>query len=216
MTSMYETIMELPLFKGLGAEQLSLMLEKTSVEFLNFDPGTIIHEESKNVKVIDFILKGKVGRTFKMSNPSIQMEEIIGEGCVLGASHLFGLHTRYWANTEAKEKTSLMRITKHDYRNILLSDEIYLMNFMNYLSAAAQRPGKLALSTPSNSISSFLQLIIVSLVSPMAESISFNATDEDMARFCGVKISEWTEWKEAVVESGSIFSEKNKIIISKQ
>ena len=74
MQSMYETIMELPLFKGIGEDQLSVMLEKTSVEFLKFEEGEIISKADESVQYINFILNGRVRQTYQFDYYSIAVD----------------------------------------------------------------------------------------------------------------------------------------------
>ena len=190
MALMYDTIMELPLFKGIGEEQLSLMLEKTSVEFLKFKDGEIIADPSTQVKGVDFIIAGKVKNVYKMENFPIEIEEILGKGNMIGALHLYGLDTHHVSQSIAIGEVSLMRVEKSQYMNILLSDRIYILNFVNYLSAAAQKPEKIMLNQGNASIKRTLDNLAYSLVSRRAESVNVKGNDQALAAYCGVSVEE--------------------------
>lgn len=192
---MYETIMELPLFKGIGEEQLSQMLEKTSVEFIKYEDGDFIARVKDKVETVTFILSGRVRRTHYLENFKIGIDEILGKGNLLGALHLFGLVTNYGADIHALGKVSVMKIRKSDYMNILLSDRIYLLNFVNYLSAAAQKTPLLMQELKNPCISRSLYTLAFTYASRGAETIMVAGEDSELARFCGVSDKEFEEWK---------------------
>lgn len=213
MSSMYETIRELPLFKGIGDDQLSQMLEKTSMEFLKFEEGDIIAKEKDSVKAIDFILGGRVRLIYKLKNYSISIEEIIEKGSMIGAGNLYGMETHYTATAQAMGKVSLMRLAKSQYMNILLSDRIYILNFVNYLSASAQRGKKLILNQKPHSIRQCLNTLISSIVSKNAETVMITGEDRDIAEYCGVSIPDFSEWKTNELAHNKIMINQRGIIM---
>lgn len=195
MSSMYETIMGLPLFKGIGEEQLSLLLEKTSVEFVNCEDGEILYQPGDNVRYLNFILNGKVRKTYKLRNFEIEISEVMGEGSVIGALHLYGLDTSYPCRVEAVGNVSIMKIAKLQYMNILHSDNIYMMNFVNYLSAASQRRACYMLNAGSQSINRSIGLLVNSIISSGAETVRVEGEASEIARFCSVSTEEFERWK---------------------
>lgn len=195
MALMYDTIMELPLFKGIGEEQLSQMLEKTSVEFLKFTDGEIIAHGNYQVKAVDFIIRGMVKNVYKMKNYAIEIQETLGKGGMLGAMHLFGLDTTYVSTSYAVGNVSLMRIEKTQYMDILLSDKIYMLNFVNYLSAAAQKPENLMLEQGEPSIVRTLSNLAYSVASRKALTVKVLGDDAALAKYCGVSEEEIQDWR---------------------
>ena len=195
MSSMYETIMELPLFKGIGEEQLSHMLEKTCVNFKKYEGGEEIAKARDNVKNVDFILSGKVKVLYKMSHYPVEVEEILGKGSILGARHLFGMDTTYCGDLLAMTKVSLMRIDKSEYMNILQSDRIYMLNYVNYISAALQRCPSYLMESDDDPISRALILLGLSMTSRMAEMIKLKASKTAFATYCGVEDKEFLQWE---------------------
>ena len=192
---MFETIMELPLFKGISEEHLSQLLEKTSVEFLKYEDGVTIARVDDKVEALDFILSGRVRQTFHLENFKICIDEILGNGAVIGALNLFGLVTDYNADIIALGKVSVMRILKKDYMNILLSDKIYILNFVNYLSAATQKTKLIMQDIEGPGISNSLQTLAFSFSSSVAETVMVAGDDAELAKFCGVSVKEFEDWK---------------------
>ena len=213
MASMYETIMELPLFKGIGEEQLSQMLEKTSIEFLRFEDGDVIANEFARVNSVDFILSGRIRNTFRLENFPIEIDEILGVGAMVGALHLFGLDTTYGSSAIALGKVSIMRVEKSQYMKILQSDGIYILNFVNYLSAAAQKGSRIQLQLGAFSIGRQIKTLTESVVSRAAESVVIAASDHALADFCGVSVPEFRDWKSAELAHNRIIVNQRGILI---
>ena len=213
MSSMYETIMELPLFKGIGDDQLSQLLEKTSVEFLKYDDGDMIARSDQRVDSVDFILGGRVRQTYSLKNFAICVDEILGKGSVLGALNLFGLTTTYNADILALGKVNLMRITKSDYMNILVSDRIYMLNFMNFLSAASQKSKIIFQNQKQASIGRTLQTLALSFASRTAETVMVAGKDSELAKFCGVSDQEFETWKLNELSHNRIMSNQRGIFV---
>ena len=213
MSSMYETIMELPLFKGIGEDQLSQLLEKTSVEFLKFEDGETIATAKEKVQSIDFILNGRVRQTYKLTNFELAIDEILGKGSVLGALNLYGLETTYNALSMALGRVSVMRISKNDYMNILLSDRIYILNFVNYLSAAAQKMPLFMQKVKSPSITGSLQILAYTFASKNAETIIVAGEDKVLAQYCGVTEKEFEEWKISELSHNRIIANQRGIFL---
>lgn len=213
MSSMYETIMELPLFKGIGEDQLSLMLEKTSVEFLKYEDGDIIAENKDIVTDLNFILSGRVRQTYDLVNFPIAIDEIVGKGSVIGALHLFGMNTTYTSTCMAMGKVSIMKIGKKQYMNIIQSDKIYMLNFVNYLSAAAQKAPALSLNSKKASINRTLESLAYSVVSRAAETVMVAGEDNIIAEFCGVSDKQYEEWKIGELAHNRILINNRGIIL---
>lgn len=136
---MYETIMDLPLFKGVSAAQVSNFIEKTKIDFLKYEPGDIIVEAGEEVKKLKFILKGKIRLTNLSPRLGIEVSSCFVGRESIGATRLFGIHPHYEYTIEAVTPVSVMEFSKENYMTLLRSDKIYLLNFANLLSLNLQR-----------------------------------------------------------------------------
>lgn len=139
MASMYVTIMDLPLFKGIGKEHVSNFLEKTNIEFTNFKSGETLYNQGDSCTHLMYIISGRVRFEHSQISKNCVLSEVLGSGTVVGADRLFGMNTTYRDTAIAETNVSMMRFGKSQYLNLLLSDEIYLFNYLNYLSLRAQR-----------------------------------------------------------------------------
>lgn len=138
---MYETIQGLPLFKGTTTDQISSFLEKTNVEFVNFRPGHVLAEAGKQCTDLRFVISGRVRSCMSLSGGRASLVYVSGYGTVLSPCCLFGLHTHYPVSVESVDEGSYMLIRKDQYLELLQTDTIYLLNYLNYLGFHAQRSG---------------------------------------------------------------------------
>lgn len=137
---MYETIMSLPLFKGVSKELVSSFLEKTHIQFVNYTDGDIIINKGDDCRSIKFIISGDVKIISSNFAGSMIVEELRTSGSVFSPEHLFGMDTTYPYDAVAVGNVSIMQFSKEQYVNLLHSDSIYMLNFLNYLSYHSQRP----------------------------------------------------------------------------
>lgn len=201
---MYEMLMDLPLFKGVGKDQISYFLEKTNIDFLNYSDSATVVDCGDPVKMIKFVISGRVRIIHPLNSASISVEEIAGFGRVLGAERLFGITTGYPYRVEALSKTSVMEFSKEQYVNLLHSDRIYILNFFNYLSLRAQRPVEAMMHYSHDDIRNRLCVLISMLTDPGSAGLAINATDEALAGYCGKTREEVSAWKGAAQEAGLI------------
>lgn len=213
MSSMYEKIMQLPLFHGISKEQVSSFLEKTTIEFINYEDGEQIIEEGNFVESIVFVMSGHIRITHSLPHFNISIEETAGEGRVLGAENLFGMSTRYPFSANAEGKTSVMCFSKKQYISLLETDPIYRLNFFNYLSIRAQKPLGILINNSKPDIYSRLKTISETLSSSYSKTLTIKADDNSIAEYCGVTPNDVTTWKTLATSNGLIHSKDNTITL---
>lgn len=216
MPSMYETIRELPLFKGIGDEHLSSLLEKTSLDFIKLEPGDYLWHKDDPVKSLGFILNGIVSQVYKLKNFDLSIEERLGKGSVIGAQHLFGLIIRHPSSALAVSSASVMTVDKEQYMKILSSDQIYLLNYLNYLSASTQRRGKSYIDIKPYTIANCLKIIGFNLSTTLASEIRFNGSDSEFAKLLNIPVETFREWKNREASLQGFSFEDNSLILKKE
>ena len=210
---MYETIMDLPLFKGVGKDHVSQFLEKTPITFNNYIDGEVISHPGEDVKMIKFIISGEVIISNRLDSIDITVEERSGSGRVLGADRLFGISTGYPFKITSHGKTSIMQFKKEQYVNLLYSDRIYMLNFFNYLSLRAQRPTEAVSNFAEGDITGRLRLMVSILSDPVARELTIRAKRSDLAKYCGVSEGEMNRWIAEMMENGVVFANNEKMMI---
>lgn len=169
--TMYETIMTLPLFQGVGADHVSAFLEKTSIEFLRYSEGDVIIEAGEEVKNLKFLLSGRIRVTNKVLSGKVSVVSEFDGHEAIAPARLFGMHPHYDSTIEALDNVSVMEFSKKKYVGLLKSDSIYLMNFANILSLHIQRAAQIIPSLVRLGLSRMLAEWLVLLTSRKSEKI---------------------------------------------
>lgn len=212
MATMYETIMNLPLFKGLSHEQISSFLEKTHIRFHKYSDRERIVEKGTRANSLKCVISGNiiVSRHIGRTNPMVISEVITGQ-YIIGADRLFGMNTEYDSDADALGNVSVMEFSKEQYFSLLSSGNILLINYLNTLSFSAQRVD-IAYScyprmTPRNLFASLVALY----TSKNARSIKINFCLEDMSDYTHIDISLLKSALLQMQEEGIIYLTKDGI-----
>lgn len=136
---MFETLMSLPLFKGASHEQISMFVEKTHLSFNSYEPGDTIVSASDICSNVCCLLSGTMTVEHPVFSGNIVVREIVGHGRFLGVERLFGLDNRFALSARAADKCGTMEFSKNQYLALLQSNQIFLMNSLNYISRHAQK-----------------------------------------------------------------------------
>lgn len=140
MASMFEQLMALPLFSGVSYEQLARIVGDTKFNFLKYRRGDAVLVAGEQCCDVVFVVSGSVRYAVKNSKDSFVVEQTIKAPSVIAPEFLFGRHTVVPCAVVALEATSILRISKADYIKILNTDNVFLFNYLNILSAKAQTP----------------------------------------------------------------------------
>lgn len=136
--SMYETIMDLPLFKGVSADHVSSFLEKTSIEFHSYSSGETILNRGEEVKKLKFLISGTVKVSYELPGGEGKLTSLSDTNDVFGITRLFGIAPYYDSTVSAASDVSVMEFGKEKFLRMLASDSIYLMNYANLISHHSQ------------------------------------------------------------------------------
>lgn len=181
MPTMYETIRDLPLFKGTNTEQISSFLEKTNVEFVRFSPGDIIVGDGVSCDGLQFILSGEVLSRRTLANGKATLIMKHSYGAVFTPCFMFGIDTLHPQQVEAISEGSCMVIKKSQYFELLKTDSIYMLNYINYLSYNVQRAQKGFAYYCGGNIESWLTAILSVLAERRAYCTEIHTTRANLS-----------------------------------
>ncbi len=139
MDSMYELLMQLPLFQGISRSRLTELIEKTRFHFLKFNPGECIARRGEQCTHLKFVLSGSIRTELINKSGKIRISEILLSPNVIGASNLFGRTTSYHGDIYAEDPTSVMQIDKQTFLTVMQEEPIFLINSLNMLSRSSQK-----------------------------------------------------------------------------
>lgn len=205
MATMYEMIMDLPLFKGLSHEQVSAFLEKTHVDFKKYENGEIIVDSSDRVATVKCVISGKISVLHRLGqNGTLRVAEVLEGGNVIGADRMFGMDTDYGCVIKAVGQVSVMEFSKDQYFGLLTTGNIFLLNYLNYLSLRAQRLSKIYSTYPSGNIGETLMRFVESVVSRQAVTVAVYFDLNELSAFMHLTPAEISEMLDRLVDAGAV------------
>lgn len=213
MDSIYEIIMDLPLFKGVSREKISELVEKNRFHFLKYTSNELMISAGDPCKHVRFVISGKARIEISSSNKKILISEVISAPNVIGPDYLFGKETYYPFSVYAEGNCGLLQIDKADYINILLSDKVFLFNILNSLSRNYQKVTNGILSLSSGSIAERLAFLVVSLTQKGAEDIRLKFKQKDFCSMLSTQRTSFVNALNALKEEGAIDFTSTEIII---
>lgn len=211
MKSMFEILSDLPLFRGVTHERIAATVGMAKFHFLKYAPGETIVEAGDACTHIKFIIDGEARIAISGANGRFKILQTLGAPDVISPDFLFGPSTIYPGTVTAIGDVSIVQITKSDYLKILASDNIYMFNFLNYLSMNAQKGVEGVLSILEGNIVERLAMWIVCMTQPTARDIAIVCRQRDLYSMLGVQRSSYMAAIDAMVQSGLIKYEPGRI-----
>ena len=139
MKSMYDTILELPLFQGISSESLTTILDKAALHFEKKSQGEVIIQSGTTCNELTFIIEGNVEKTTQgKENSTFIASEPVSTPYVIEPCSLFGKQTVYRSTYTALSNVNVMSISKDYVVQILMKDEVFLFNFLNQICKHSQ------------------------------------------------------------------------------
>ena len=187
MNSMYQQLMQLPLFQGVSAEKITELVEKLPFHFLKFRNGEQIFAPGDPCTHMRFIVSGKVRLDMSFTNLRVTLSQTLETPHVLAADYLFGKETSYPFTAVASGPCGILQLRKSDYIKMLNSDKVFLFNILNYLSSGSQRNVSSLLMSRDGSVIERLAMLVDTLVVSGATDVMFRYKQKDICALLGTQ-----------------------------
>lgn len=152
MDSMFDTLLQLPLFQGMTLDDLTMIVEKTKMHFEKRKQGELIEQAGTTCNHFTFILRGEVEVTTVSPDGMYAFTEYFNSPYLIELQSLFGLHTMYVSTVRAVGEVATVRIDKPTIAQVLFNYEIFRMNYQNIISGRAQSLQRRLWVTPSGNL----------------------------------------------------------------
>ncbi|MCM1450247.1 MAG: Crp/Fnr family transcriptional regulator [Clostridiales bacterium] len=202
MDSMYDILVDLPLFKGVGHDRISAMVGSTKMHFLKYLPGENIVVPNQVCTHLMFIISGSVRTSIANNSGRFNVSQTLTAPDVIAPEFLFGMSTHYPCTATAINATGILQIEKNDYINILNSDRVFLYNYLNLLSMNAQRGVNGILSFTTGSLDERLAYWVIALTQTTGTDISLICRQRDLYLLFGVQRSSFMATLDSMAERG--------------
>lgn len=137
MDGIYRKLLKIPLLSGVSYQRMLDMIGHTHLHFIKHHAGHVIMMPGEPCESLYILMDGSAEVCIERGNHTLKYT-LTGPD-VLFATSMFGRQTRIPGLVTARTEVSVVTISKNEYLQILRSDDIFLLNLMNLLSAAAQR-----------------------------------------------------------------------------
>ena len=185
--SMFEQLMELPLFKGISYQGISKAVEISKFHFLKYPAGEMIARKDDPYEHITFVLNGSVRSTKVNEGMTFAISQTFEGPAVLAPDFLFGMKRTWPANVVALTPTSILKISKADFTNMLYSDKVFMFNYLNMLSVNAQKALDGMLSLTKASLEERIAFWVTTLTQPQGKNITLSCRARDLCSLFGVQ-----------------------------
>lgn len=187
--SMFDTLLELPLFKGVSREKITEIVEKAKFHFLKYLPGGEVIRPGEPCSHLKFVLSGNIRLTIANEDSRFSVGQTLSGPDVILPDFLFGRATSYPCRGEALTPLSILQIEKSDYLKILTMDRVFLLNYLNFLSMNAQKAVDGVLALSMGSIETRIAFWIISLTQPTGIDIKLQCKQRALSSVFGVQRS---------------------------
>lgn len=143
MATMYDLLMQLPVFQGISTEQMTHILEVIPFDFKTYKAGEVISQGGDMCQGATFLLSGRVQLETPVFNHRVKITQKFDAPYTFSLHHLFGAEMQVRSTMSAcADKTGVMILKKKDFLRILRENEIALINTLNMLCTRAQKQHK--------------------------------------------------------------------------
>lgn len=186
MDSMFEKLMELPLFHGVSYQKISEILGKHRFHFMKFSDGQVITNVGDPSTHLMTIISGSVRSTVSGEDGKVKVAQTLTAPEIVNPDFFFGKRTTSPATIVAQGDCGIMQIEKRDYVGILTSDNVFLFNFLNILSMHAQLSTEGVLALTSGDLRKRIAYWIVALTQTGGTEIVMECRQRDLYSVFGV------------------------------
>lgn len=137
-TTMYNTLLQLPLFQGLGQNDITNIIEKVKIHFSKPKCGDQIISQGETCNKLVFLLNGDLDVITEHKKNTFTWHEVISAPFLIEPYSLFGMYPSYDSSYTALTDAHLLSIDKNFLLSELSKYEIFRLNFLNILSNRIQ------------------------------------------------------------------------------
>jgi len=136
---MYDKLLSLPLFQGLGQADLTRILESTHLTFETAEPETLLVEQDSLCDGIVFVMDGIVESTTQSADHTWSVVEQLPTPLAIGLESLYGSTRVYQQTCRAATTVHTLRVDKRTIAALTGYFEVFRINVLNTLSTLVAR-----------------------------------------------------------------------------
>ncbi len=134
--TMYDTLLQLPLFQGLGKNDITEMVTNVKFHFKKYAVGEYLFRQGEPCNEVCFLISGRLMAETVSDNRNYQLVEEMPVPSVIELYSLFGLRPYYHSSYKAATEVSTLNIDKKYLFEVLAK---YLPCGFNFVNIVCQR-----------------------------------------------------------------------------
>lgn len=183
METMFDTLLQLPLFQGLCHEDFTSILDKVKLHFVKHKAGETIIEAGSPCNQLCFLLKGELSIVTTSPDAIYTVIEKVEAPYLIEPHSLFGMNTVYTSSYVAQTEIHTFCINKAFVLSNLFKYDIFRLNYMNMVSNRAQILHSRLWEKPSQDLKEkIIQFFLLHCEKLQGEKI-FKVKMDDLARY---------------------------------
>ncbi|MDD2798552.1 MAG: Crp/Fnr family transcriptional regulator [Bacteroidales bacterium] len=183
--SFLDVLLQTPIFQGVSKLKLTTCLEKHCVEFLKYKAGETVVSQGDDFTHLKFLISGKLLTITPNKALSLEIKEIFGSPNLIFGNYIFGIETSSNSTCIAHSDVGIMQIAKEDLLELLRKEPIFMINYLNFLSARSQTYYHTMLSVSAGDLNERFALWVLLLTHKKAEESILAAKIDEMAKLLG-------------------------------
>lgn len=133
--TMYTTLLELPLFQGLGADTLTAIIETCEMDFHTAPAGHTLWRDGDTCTGLTFLIKGCLDATATSADGTWRVTEELRAPAVVGLEVLYGSRRTHRRTLSAQVASRMMHIDKPTVASLIKNYEVFRLNVLNSLTS---------------------------------------------------------------------------------
>lgn len=211
MASIFEVMLELPLFQGLSTAQLTSIVEKIPFHFKKYRPNEYIIHQGDPCDEIIFVLSGRVRVITPIFKESILIAEDFAAPYTIPFYRFFGREISHQISVYAQGAVGVMTLNKENFLKVIETNRIMLINTLNILSTHAQNK-HFAMDAAGESEPQFrLATWLLAFTYRLSKNTIIDADDEDWCVLLNVDIETLHKTIDILTEEKCIEYEDGKL-----
>lgn len=135
---MESKLLSIPLFKGIGSDELELILKKIIYQRKIYLTGALIASQNETCDRLLILISGAVkGEMLAANGRNLKIEDMYAP-TVLAPAFIFGNNNVFPVNVIATSRSEVLIISKSDLLRLFVFNEKVLQNFLSMISSRAQ------------------------------------------------------------------------------
>lgn len=149
---LYDNLLNLPLFLGMSRSDLLEVAGHTKFDFQKIEAGTTIAQEGEPCQRLYFLLTGTASVSTEADDHGYRIEEDIKAPEVFQLECIFGFNQHFTHTYAAKDRCSIMSISKMEMQKLVHRYEIFRINLLNIISTQNQRNSRRLFKVPPKTL----------------------------------------------------------------